>query len=67
MIRHLKALLLSFFVLLVIGSLLLFLSLRSEENHLENCKSLGIVCDPGKIHEATRELWLKIQPLLQRK
>ncbi len=67
MMHRIKALLLSFFLLIVVAGVLLFLSIRSEENHLENCKSLGVSCETGRIQQMTQEIWAKIQPLLPKK
>ena len=65
-IRRIKTLLLSIFLLFLTASVLLFLSIRSEESHLENCKSLGISCEPGRIQQFTREMWQQGQILFKK-
>jgi len=63
--RRIKTLLLSLFLLCLVGTSLFFLSLQSEKNYQENCTSLGVACEPGRMQKTYDLLWKKMQPLLQ--
>ena len=40
-----------------------YMSLLGERDRLENCKQLGLECEPGRFHELTEELWKSLEQL----
>ncbi len=63
MIKKIKRFFSFFLIFFNVLGLLIFLSLRSEQKHLEHCQDLGVPCSSGqiqKVTESTEEWYEKV-------